>query len=180
MDGTPRLTREQLGTLVKAHQAELYRYLRYLGASSVTAEDLVQEAFLAALESPNPVGPGEPAASAWLRGIARNRFFLWCRRQRTSPVSPDSRLLAQAEAVWVGEFLRDGDGFGYVEALRRCTESLSDEQRRAIDLRYAKRAPRAEMARRLDMTENGVKSLLRRIRARLGECIERRLRSQEV
>ena len=87
----------------------------------------------------------------------------------------DSRFLERAEAAWTAEFLRDGDGFDYVEALRKCLDRLTDRQRRAIDLRYAEKRSRAEMARQLDMTENGVKSLLRRIRAALGDCVQRRL-----
>jgi RNA polymerase sigma-70 factor (ECF subfamily) len=171
------MDRDRLAMLVRAHQAELYRYMRYLGADNAAAEDLVQETFLAAFRSPNPPGSGDcRCAAAWLRGIARNLFLRHCRRLRTSPVPADAEFLEQAEATWTGEFLRDGEGFDYVEALRRCLETLSAEQRRALDLRYTERTPRAEMARLLEVTENGVKTLLRRIRARLADCIRKRLK----
>ncbi|MFO7898652.1 MAG: sigma-70 family RNA polymerase sigma factor [Planctomycetota bacterium] len=180
MSARQGLTRRELGALVRAHQAQLYRYLRYLGAPAAPAEDLLQDTFLAAMESPTPLQAEEPAAAAWLRGVARNRFLMWCRRRKTSPVQPVNQLVEQAEAVWVAEFLHGDNGFEYVEALRTCTESLPEKHRRALDLRYAEEASRARMAELLRMTENGVKSLLRRIRARLAECIERRLRSQEA
>ena len=35
-----------LERLVREHQAELWRYLRYLGSDAARAEDLVQETFL--------------------------------------------------------------------------------------------------------------------------------------
>jgi len=171
------MDRDTLAMLVRAHQAELYRYMRYLGADNAAAEDLVQETFLAAFGSPAPPAADDSrGAAAWLRGIARNLFLRHCRRLRTSPVPADAEFLEQAEATWKGEFLRDGEGFDYVEALRKCLETLSAEQRRALDLRYTERAPRTEMARLLGVTENGIKTLLRRIRARLAECIRKRLR----
>jgi len=170
------MDRATLATLVKTHQAELHRYLRYLGADRSAADDLVQETFLAAFQSSHAPLPTHPrAGAAWLRGIARNLFLRHCRKQARTRVRANSQLVEQAEATWNSEFLRDGDGFDYVEALRRCLESLSERQRHVLDLRYESKTPRATMAQRLEMTENGVKSLLRRIRARLADCVRKRL-----
>ena len=170
------MRRDELTALIRTHQAELYRYLRYLGADRSSAEDLVQETFLAAFQSDVNLEPGASAAAAWLRGIARNLFLQWCRRNRTSPVRIDSETVERAEAARHSVFLRGGDGFDYVEALRRCYEGLSDRQRRLLDQRYGKKMSRARMAEAASMTENGIKSLLRRVRAALADCIKRRLR----
>ena len=97
-----------------------------------------------------------------------------------SPVQVSPQHLANADSAWTSEFLDHGDGFGYVEALRRCLDELEARQRRALDLRYAEKSSRAEMARVLEMTENGVKSLLRRIRAALARCVRRRLDLEEA
>jgi len=171
------MNRDDLEMLVRAHQAELFRYLRYLGAMDHTlAEDLVQETFLAAFRSPDPPPVGEiRRQSAWLRGIARNLFFAHCRRSRTSPVHVDSAYLEQAEAVWATEFLREADGFDYMEGLRHCLKRLAEKERHLLDLRYAQEKSRAKMAHLLAMTEDGIKSALRRIRASLADCIEQRL-----
>ncbi len=170
------MRRDELTALIRTHQAELYRYLRYLGADRSSAEDLVQETFLAALQSDVDLEPGASAAAAWLRGVARNLFLQWCRRNRTSPVRIDSETVERAEAAWHSVFLRGGDGFDYVEALRKCYEGLPDRQRRLLDQRYGKKMSRARMAEAASMTENGIKSLLRRVRAALADCIKRRLR----
>lgn len=176
-----RIDRHELAALVKAHQAELFRYMRYLGADRAAAEDLVQETFLAAFRSDAvPETDDDRTLARWLRGVARNLFLQHCRRSRRTPVTVDAAALEQAETTWREAFLRGGDGFDTVEALRRCLEGLSADQRRALDLRYAERRSRAEMAALLRMTENGVKSLLRRLRARLAECVERRLRMEAV
>jgi RNA polymerase sigma-70 factor (ECF subfamily) len=173
------MTRDELETLVRTHQAELFRYVRYLGAMDcAVAEDLVQEAFLAAFQSPNPPPSHEERRqSAWLRGIARNLFLGYCRRNRNSPVRTDSATVERAESLWAAEFLRDSDGFDYVEALRRCLGNLGRKQRQVLDLRYAQHKSRGEMAQMLQMSEDGIKSSLQRIRAMLFECIQRRVQT---
>ena len=175
------MDRDALAALVRAHQAAVYRYVRYLGANGTDAEDLAQETFLAALRSTEPLGKSDvKSMGAWLRGVARNLFLRHCRKAKAAPKQVSSQHLANAESAWTSEFLDHGDGFGYMEALRRCLDELEARQRRALDLRYAEKSSRAEMARRLEMTENGVKSLLRRIRAALARCVRRRLDLEEV
>ncbi|HUT33494.1 MAG TPA: sigma-70 family RNA polymerase sigma factor [Planctomycetota bacterium] len=170
------MDRDSLEALVRTHQVEVFTYIHYLGAPRDVAEDLAQETFLVAFRKSLPPdvldGSGQ---RAWLRGIARNLFLQYCDRQRASRVRADSESVERAEAVWQGQFLRDGDGLDYIEALRKCLEKLSEEHQRALDLRYAQSKSRMEMAFLLNMTGDGVKSLLRRIRAGLGSCIRKRL-----
>jgi RNA polymerase sigma-70 factor (ECF subfamily) len=167
--------------LVRTHQAEIYRYVRYLGAERDSAEDLVQDTFLAAHANPGPLegdeDVGVPASAAWLRGIARNKFLMHCRRSKRDPVALDAEALERREAVWREAFVRDGDGFDYLEALRRCIEGLPPKQRQAVDLQYAQAKSRSEIAQLLRMTADGIKSLMRRIRDALGGCIEKRVKS---
>ena len=174
------LTSDELETLVHMHQAEIYRYLRYLGADATTAEDLVQETFLAACSSTNPPAAPPAVRCAWLRGIARNRFMDSCRRRKRVVVQAEVESVEQAERVWRDEFLREGDGFDYLEALRNCLAQLPERSRLALDLRYTQSRSREEMARVLQMTGDGIKSLLRRIRAGLADCIRRRLRAEQA
>jgi len=174
------MNRNELQILMRCHQAEVYRYVRYLGADRSAAEDLVQETFLAAFRSPDPPLSADAGRQrAWLRGIARNLFFAHCRRSRKSPIPVDGAYLEQAETFWATEFLQEGDGFDYVEALRECLKRLTAKGRRLLDLRYTHEKSRIEMSRLLGMSEQGIKSALRRIRARLADCIQRRLASEE-
>jgi RNA polymerase sigma-70 factor (ECF subfamily) len=171
------MRRRTFETLVRTHQAQVYRYLRYLGANPAVAEDIAQETFLTVLEKGGPPRSADVGGQgAWLRGIARNLFLRYCRRSRVDPVQITGDTLDQFEGTWSAEFLRDGDGFDYVEALRKCLDSLSQKQRRTLDLRYALKKSRAQMAELCGMTEDGVKTLLRRIRAELVKCVRRRLR----
>ena len=64
----------------------------------------------------------------------------------------------------------------YLQELNRCWTSLGGRARRAIDLFYREGAARDFVARQLDMTADGVKTLLRRTRQLLRECVERNVR----
>jgi len=165
--------------MIRVHQSGIFRYLRYLGADYSTAEELSQDVFLAALKSSSiPVDVGNGSGSqqgAWLRGTARNLFLNHCRQNRRNPVKINSEAIKNAEKVWVEEFLRDGDGFDYLDALRKCLGSLSEDQKKVLDLRYVNGKSRTEMAQMNGMSENGIKSLLRRIRLSLAGCVQRRL-----
>ena len=163
-------------TLVKANQAQLYRYARYLGADAAYAEDLVQETFLAALSKGGVAKAGDAAAQgAYLRGILRNTFLAGCRRMKLSPVRVSSESLEGAETFWKGEFLRGGDGFDYVEALRTCMKLLDDKTRKFVELLYGRGQSREEIGIEFNLKPEGVKTAARRLRARLGDCVRRRL-----
>lgn len=157
--------------IVRAHQAPVYRYLRFLGAAAALAEDLTQETFLVGLRQTDLATVAAPAA--WLRGVARNLLGAHWRRRRDRSLTPE--MLEQAEVIWASEFLRDNDGEDYVAALRLCLASLHDRDRQVLDLTYRDQASRATVSQSTGLGEDGVKSLLRRLRARLGECVKRRL-----
>ena len=177
------MTHTQLETLIRTHQAMIYRYLRYMGAASDVAEDVAQETFLAAYKSSST--PIEDLAAeggrcaAWLRGVARNQLLMYFRKARTNPLSADPSTLEQAldkaDEIWAGELLRSGDGFDYVEALQTCLARLQGTQRKVLDMFYAEEFSRAQIAEALNMSEDGIKSLLRRVRAGLRECVLARL-----
>ena len=178
---TATMDRGSFESVIRAHQAELYRYARFLGADDGVSEDLVQDTFLTALRVGMPPETANVRVrAAWLRGVLRNLFLRYCRRRRAGPFAADADLLDRAETVWKSEFLRFGDGFDYLEALRKCVEELPERQRAALDMHYTQRKSRAEMAQSCAMTQDGIKSLMRRIRASLADCVRKRLAAEEA
>jgi len=156
-----------LAALVKAHQADLWRYLRFLGCERSLAEDLTQETFLALVRKP-PVLENPAALPAYLRTTARH---LLARRQSRTP-APIS--LEEADVVWVGA-TGDRSSDVYVDALRACVESLDERSRRALDLHYRDRIPQEKAAATLELSREGLKTLLRRIKDQLKACVGGRL-----
>ena len=170
------MTREDLEELIEAHQAELFRYLRFLGADRAVAEDLVQETYLGAFKSKSaPELSDHRARGAWLRRIAHNRFIDHCRRHKRSPVTFSSKEAEAAENFWRNEFYQHDEGFGCMEALEYCLQKLTERQRELIEAFYATRRSRDEIASSLGISSDGVKMALRRTRHALGECIQQRL-----
>ncbi|MBW3598770.1 MAG: sigma-70 family RNA polymerase sigma factor [Planctomycetes bacterium] len=155
--------------LVRHHQAAVWRYLRYLGCDAAQADDVTQETFLAVLEKPFEQR-SEAATAAYLRTVARNRFLALLRREKNGPTAAD---VAIAEEVW-----SQAAGAGedeYLDSLDDCLMELTGRARRAIELRYRDDRSRREIAAELEMTEDGVKTLLRRTRDALRRCVERRV-----
>lgn len=155
--------------LVQAHQAEVWRYLRYLGASAELADDLTQETFLQLLRAPYQER-GPVARAAWLRTVARNLYVKAFRRPPFAVAELDA-----IEAAWTG-FAGDDQGDAAVLALRACVAELQGRARDAIRLCYEEKRSRRDIAARLGLGEDGVKSLLARTRLVLRECVERRRR----
>ena len=159
-----------LETLVREHQADVWRYLRYLGAAADDALDLVQDTFLAVARTPFDLrSRGE--AAAYLRTAARNQLLMLRRRQGRQIATVE---LAAAEEAWA-EFHPGGDSQEPLEALRACAETLAGRPRQVVDWFYRDDRSREAIAAELEMTVDGVKSLLRRTRDSLRQCIERKL-----
>lgn len=165
MNGLRSVSTDDVVALVRAHQAEVWRYLRYLGASNELADDLTQETFLQLLRAPFEERSPR-ATAAWLRTVARN---LWIRSFRRPPF--DLADLDTIEAAWTG-FAADDAGEHALSHLRDCVGQLTGRARDVVRWHYEERASRDAIGERLGIGADGVKSLLRRTRALLRECIE--------
>ncbi|MCA8944347.1 MAG: sigma-70 family RNA polymerase sigma factor [Planctomycetes bacterium] len=155
--------------LVRTHQAMVWRYLRFLGCDDAEARDLTQDTFLRVLDRPIDRF-GEGGTRAYLRRVARNAYLRSLERAARRPVVD----LDVAEAAY--EWYRgDDEGESTRDALDACLETLSDQARRALELRFGERFTRDAIAAELGIGAHGIKSLLQRSYARLRVCIERRL-----
>lgn len=167
MVGLRTVTGDDVARLVRAHQAAVWRYVRFLGASAELADDLVQEAFLQLLRAPF-VERSHRETAGWLRRVARNLFVRSFRRPPFELVDLDA-----IEATWE-RFARDDGGDEALAHLRRCLDGLPGRAREAVRLHYEERRSRQAIGSQLGMTEDGVKSLLRRARAALRACVQRK------
>ncbi len=157
--------------LVGAHQAGLWRYLRFLGATATDAEDLVQETFLEVWRRPFEQRSAGESAS-YLRTVARHRYLMHLRRRRARP---EPASLDEAEGAWVLATAGGGEDRRR-EALRACLEELPARSRQALDLQLRDGWSREQIAETLALAVEGVKTLLRRAREALHDCVQARLR----
>lgn len=156
-------------SLLRTHQAAVWRYLRYLGADEALADDLTQETFLKLLEHP-PEVRSHIETSAWLRTVARNNYLMALRKV-SKWVSVEE--FEQLDVVWQQHEGND-EGESYKAALRDCLKTLADKARRAVELQFVAEQSRADIAGALGMDPEGAKSLLRRAKEQLRKCIEKK------
>ena len=111
---SPRVSFD-LDAVVREHQADVWRYLRYLGAAASDADDLCQETFLAVARTPFELRSRSETA-AYLRTAARNQLLMLRRRQGRQVETVD---LAAAERVWA-EHAPEGSSVPFLDALSAC------------------------------------------------------------
>jgi len=143
------------------------RYLRFLGCDWALADDLAQEALLAGIGSFAAGAPPLP----WLLTAARNALRMHLRRVgRRREVDG----LEALHAEWI-EVADDDAGEARRRALRHCLDELPPRSRRALELRYGEDSRRSAIARELGLGDEGIKSLLTRLRSALAACVQRRI-----
>jgi DNA-directed RNA polymerase specialized sigma24 family protein len=80
--------------------------------------------------------------------------------------------------VWDEATAGDGGLEPFLDALRSCFESaINDRQRKAINLQYRHGYSREQIAHTLKLTADGVKTMLRRARAVLRDCVQGKLKT---
>lgn len=146
----------------------LRRYLHVLGARTDRIDDLVQEVFVIALQKAID-DRGAAAVGTFLRGVAKN---LLLRQRRTLAARREVEL---ADEVWREQCGHDV-GDARVDALRNCVDGLPERSRLLLRRRYTDGAGRHELGAELGMAADGIKTTLRRLRAALRDCVERRMR----
>jgi RNA polymerase sigma factor (sigma-70 family) len=139
----------------------------------------MQETLVAAVDQRIHKTKPDPVAREWLRSTAANMFRTQLRRSRRRP---EQELLpeVEADAAWrafAGDE-GDGDASDYVIALRACVSKLDRRHRFALELRYGEGTARETMAAELEISEQGVKTMLRRLREVLRECIEGKIQDK--
>ena len=152
------------------HTGMLRRYLFVLGAGADRIDDLVQEVVVVALQK-DVQDRGEGPVGAFLRRIAKNLVL----RDRRSAAA--RREVELADEVWRAECRDDaGDGEVRLAALRACVAALPERSRNLLARCYGDGAGRSELGVEFGLLADGVKTALRRLRAALRECVDRRLR----
>ncbi|MFC1587921.1 RNA polymerase sigma factor [Planctomycetota bacterium] len=156
--------------LIENHQAGLWRYLRLLGCEDSKIEDLMQETFITAWKKPFKY-INHAATSEYLRKISYNLMLTATRSKSLArlPENPD-----RYELAW-RKFDRDDNGAAYMEALQNCMQTVKHKANKVLNLKYRENLSLAEISASLGMSGDGVKTLLRRTKSALRQCIERKM-----
>lgn len=168
--------REAFDEIVLAYQARLRGYVARFVPSGQDAYDVVQEVFIAAYRDLSALDPERPLGP-WLWSICRHHLVSFLRRHYHRRHKGESLgLVDEALARLVEEPDDDLDAPDpRLDALKECMERLQDRHRRILTLRYHHDVPLKELAEKLRHTSAGLAMLLMRLRAKLDECVRKRL-----
>lgn len=162
---------EAVAQIVRAHQALIRGYVARLAPDPVTADDLAQEVFLAALRSLDRVDP-ERGIRDYLLGIARNLGRLaWRERLQGKEVSGDA-LFAAITARTEKETEIGSDR--RISALQECLKGLAPKAHEVVLRHYREEQPCDEISAEIGTTPGNIRSILTRARQALRECMRLR------
>jgi RNA polymerase sigma-70 factor (ECF subfamily) len=169
-------TTEQIGTGLGALEALYEEYhrqalglaLRVLG-NMAEAEEVVQEAFLAAWRAGHTYDPARGSTRTWVLTLVRNRAIDVVRARQRRPVQPFDEAFDPPDTTDVpSQAALNVDAARVAEALDR----LPSEQREAIELAFSSGLTHTEIAARLGLPVGTVKGRIRlgldRLRQALG------------
>jgi RNA polymerase sigma-70 factor (ECF subfamily) len=142
--------------LFREHWPRAYRAAYLVAGDAAAAEDIAQEAFLAAIRSLDRFDARRPFGP-WLHRIVVNRAIDWTRARRLRSEVELGEVVAAPPAP-------DPDGAAFARI-----GDLSPEHRAVIVLRYVLEYTPGEIAQLLDLPRGTVNSRLRRGLDRLKE-----------
>jgi RNA polymerase sigma-70 factor len=166
--------------LIREHAGMLTAYLRAAVRDEAVVDDLFQETFLTAwrrlddYDRSRPFGP-------WLRGIAAKNLLAWRRQQRRGFILCEEQILEHLDRRCEAIHELPGDTWeAKLAGLQGCIDDLPERYREPIRLRYLEEVQPEALAERLGVEQETIKKRLQRARARLLDCLQRKLRMAEV
>jgi RNA polymerase sigma-70 factor (ECF subfamily) len=157
-----------LEALFREHWPRAHRAAFLVVHDAAAAEDIAQEAFLAAVRNLDRFDRRRPFGP-WLHRIVVNRAIDWARARAVRRESGEDALAATEDDT--EENVR---GNPFSEGIADGLASLSPEHRAVIVLRYLLEYTPGEIAELLDLPRGTVNSRLRRGLDRLEDIFDRR------
>lgn len=150
---------DALASLYTAHWRRAHRAAYLVVHDAAAAEDIAQDAFLAAVDALDRFDRRRPFAP-WLHRIVVNRAIDWARREalRRQVREPDTQVADPPEAL--------------DEDLMEALADLAPDQRAVVVLRHLLEYTPGEIARMLELPRGTVNSRLRRALDQLRTRIE--------
>lgn len=168
-----RIPQGEVARLLMQHRTALYGYIFACVRNHVDAEDILQNVSVAVTESIQHL-QNEAGFLPWAREIARRRVLAHRRAtRREMPIDPE---LVQRLAEAADRLEQTQPASDHHAALLACLERLPPKSRKLIFMRYNGTVTSvSELAARFGRTVQAVYAQVKRIKAALRNCVERRL-----
>ena len=164
--------RDEFMRLFLRHQAEIRAFIGSLIRDRHAREDVFQEVSLILWRQFEQFDEAR-SFGAWARGIAANKVLQAYDKNARTPLafSPDA-----VKAILEAHDRAEDEPPMQAEDLQRCIEHLPEKSRQLLAMRYEQSLKLETIAERVKSTLHAVHMALTRIRTRLAECIETRLK----
>lgn len=166
----PVIDDDRFRALLAEHASATLLFAYALMDDPAAAEDVAQEAMLAAWRARAEFDPKRSDLRSWLRGFARNfARKAWARRH------DESLSDAMIETLLCDPLLEEGVTTAAGEALEDCLEGLASEDH-AVVTDYYGRPDHDALAREVGLESGALRIKVHRIRLQLRQCVESKLR----
>ena len=167
----------EFSRLVRRHHRDLLVFAKALTRNPQASSEIVQDAFVTAWEKLATFDVTRDFG-AWMRGIVRNKWREWLRRNSRSVNIDDEHLslLDGTIAEWQSVSARDHNPV--FANLELCLDRLPNSLREAIDAYYYLHQHGDEAAAALGASPAALRKRLQRARQLLRDCLERKLADQ--
>jgi RNA polymerase sigma-70 factor (ECF subfamily) len=165
---------ERFLTLYFENEYHIKSFLRVLVRDQSDYEDVCQSVALTlwrkidSYDDSRPFGP-------WARGVAMREVLQMRRDAARCPTPFPAEVVTGLLEAFERHIAVTPDYGARMEALKKCLEALPTKSRKVVQLRYGDSISIADVARRVGSTTAAAQRALSRIRARLADCIGRRL-----
>jgi RNA polymerase sigma-70 factor, ECF subfamily len=169
---------------VDRHGNYLFRYAMLRIGDRHTAEDFVQETFLAALGARESFS-GRSSEATWLVGILKHKIADHFRRKAREPLLADAPSSEAGDdpftetgewrngpPAWAPEPERLARDREFADRLARCLSELPPRHASAFSLREVDGMETGEICKVLEISETNLWVILHRARMRMRRCLE--------
>ena len=174
--------RSAYAELVRKYQARIRKYCSYTLSDSVLAEDAAQDIFFKAFQSLSKFR-GDAAFSTWLQRIAVNHCNDLLRKRKSQrQESWESLLEAHGDKfnLLFASNRREANVVELRDLAKKIINQLTEEYRQILILKEVLGHSYQEISEILDISNDAVKSRLRRARGKLSEYCEQLLKGEDA
>lgn len=161
--------------MLMQHRTALYTYILACVRDRHEAEDILQDVSVAVLESIRQLAE-DAGFLPWAREIARRRVLAHFRQAGREKSLEPGLIRSLADAAQRLEQQRPANA--YREALTACLDDLPSGSRRILATRYGDGGSLDGLAKALRRSVQGLYTSIKRLKATLRACVERRLATE--
>lgn len=168
---------------VELYSDSMYSWALFKTSSKETAEDLVQETFLASVQFFNKF-KGDSSPKTWLFSILNNKINDHYRNSYRKPTvgnnlsletlfdSYDQWKSDQKPKQWTDDTEHLLDNIEFQKILQNCMSKLPDSWHSAIQLKFMEEKNGEDICQELGITNTNFWQILHRAKLQLRKCIE--------